>query len=80
MKKFSPEVIGIGLTVIGVFASGGLAYGVIVTRQENQETRLAAVEQAPLDIAAIKASQARMESDIDALRADQRVILQAVTK
>lgn len=77
---WTSERIGLGLTLGGLLASASVAYGVITTRQEDHEKRITAVEQAPFDIAAIKASQVSMERDIEAIRQDQRVIMQAVTK
>jgi hypothetical protein len=82
MRKLNlpTEVLALGLTVVGAVFGGGIAYGALQRQQTEQDLRIAAVEDAPLKVAKIEATQARIEADIKEIKADQRVILEAVIK
>lgn len=78
MTKPKTENIMALLTVAGLIAGGGVAWGNLNSKQDALDDRLAAVEQTPLDIAAMRATQEAMKDDIREIKKDQRSILNAV--
>lgn len=70
------------LTLVATFAGGAIWVGTIDNQSHVHEVRIEKLEQESpaVDIGVLKASQARIEQDIQEIKSDQKNILQELRK